>query len=108
MFRQKEFNDLKKTMDILKQVYKNQHFIIKENVIIYEGDSYNDPVLTLLALDRYGVIKISVVSLENELDRVTIQAADADQLQQLVNQGWPNYLNIKDKLEKNGLKVKLS
>jgi hypothetical protein len=101
MFCQKQAknNELQKILSIFNIIYKNQDFIIKDNTIIFEGDSYNDPVLTFLALNKHGVITASVISISHELDRIIIQKADIKQLNHLVDMGWPNYLNVQNKLQ---------
>lgn len=91
-------NDLTKVFNVLEDQYKKYDcivspFKIENKTIKVSGDRYSDPVVTLLALQKHGIMTISVKNLPNETDELTIKGCDMQAFNKLT-ECWPNYKNV--------------
>lgn len=107
MFR-KQPEVLKEAFEILTSKYKNSWtvtnpFKIIDDAIVFTGDSYYDPVLTILALSEQGIIDAKASYAGTEQDKITISGCNIEILRKLEDQ-WPAHSTVESVLEKIGYK----
>jgi hypothetical protein len=74
--------------------------------ITFESDAYFDPGLSILKFMQYGLIEGRVEYAGSEVDRFIITKCNDIEIIRKLQDDWPTFENVEDKLRKLGLKPK--